>query len=134
MQPRVVSERTLYSDDGGRYADVDRSNFDGLGHYRTEITGGNFPGDNVSTLFTNFNPTGPPASGWNLSTFTSKARTVNSYTASSFFCFDPRTGFLNRQRVLTNGSTALKSDLITTYARSVSGNTATGSPARSEST
>ena len=41
---RVESQRTVYWDDGGTYADVDYSAFDGLGHYRAAATSGNFPG------------------------------------------------------------------------------------------
>ena len=36
------------------------SNFDGLGHYRTTTTGGNFDGENVKVHFTNFNPGSMP--------------------------------------------------------------------------
>jgi hypothetical protein len=46
---RVESQRTVFWDDGGRYADVAYSGFDGLGHYRAASTGGNFPGNDVRT-------------------------------------------------------------------------------------
>jgi hypothetical protein len=54
---RVVSARTVFNDDSGRYADADYSSFDGLGHYRTTTTNGNFDAGNVREAFTNYNPT-----------------------------------------------------------------------------
>jgi hypothetical protein len=60
FNPRVESERMIYED--GTLADVDRSDFDGFGHYRTTITGGTFGSGNVRTSSTNYNP-GTDASG-----------------------------------------------------------------------
>ncbi|HWW62517.1 MAG TPA: hypothetical protein VN181_14185 [Thermoanaerobaculia bacterium] len=52
---RVRSERTVYLDDGSKYTTSDSSDYDGLGHYRTATTGGNFPGVNVRTTTTAYN-------------------------------------------------------------------------------
>jgi len=40
----VSSQRTVFNDDDGRYADVRSSDPDGVGHYTSTFTGGNFPG------------------------------------------------------------------------------------------
>ena len=53
---RLVSTRTVFEDDSARYADLDLSKLDGLGHYRQSATNGNFDSGNVRTGFTNFNP------------------------------------------------------------------------------
>jgi hypothetical protein len=56
---RMVRGRTVYNDDGNpnpTYAGVVSSGFDGLGHYRTQTTEGNFAGGNVRTHFVNYNP------------------------------------------------------------------------------
>lgn len=52
---RVVSERTFHVTDANRHAFVDRSLFDGLGHYRKTVTGGNYASGNVRETFTGFN-------------------------------------------------------------------------------
>ena len=52
---RVASDRTLYITDANRYADTNRSDFDGLGHYRKVATDGNFAGGNVRETYTGFN-------------------------------------------------------------------------------
>ncbi|NJL26808.1 MAG: hypothetical protein HC897_02475 [Thermoanaerobaculia bacterium] len=44
---RLVYRRTVYHDDGDRFREVRFSDFDGLGHYRTATTGGNFGSGNV---------------------------------------------------------------------------------------
>lgn len=43
--PRLAASRTVYVDDGRRYAEVQYSNFDGLGHYRVMTTYGNLGND-----------------------------------------------------------------------------------------
>ncbi len=54
---RLVSQRTVFHDDGGRYADEDYRDFDGLGHFRWTTTGGNFNSGNVRQSGTHYNPT-----------------------------------------------------------------------------
>jgi RHS repeat-associated protein len=60
--PRRAAERTIFFDDdneGGVFRHIERSLFDGLGHYRQNIVSGNFT-DTASparTSFTRFNPT-----------------------------------------------------------------------------
>ena len=141
---RLVSRRTVYhddeADDGNRYADETFSDFDGLGHYRSVVTGGNFPTGNVRTAFTDYNPghdlvlggndsttvqsgyaMWPSDDPWVLGTFTDSSATEAGQTAQSQACFDPETGFLKRTRVL-KGSTRSAKDLITLLSPDINGN------------
>lgn len=136
---RLVSQRMLYNDDGNRFADVDYSNFDGLGHYRQSTTNGNFSAGNVRTHVTNYNPTvgtlnldanGNPLPGftmlapsfpWLLYTYDEQTVSEGSATAKSQFCFVGLNGALVRQRVL-NGSTPGVNDVIIAYLHDANGN------------
>jgi YD repeat-containing protein len=143
---RIVSERTLYSADGDRYADVDRSKFDGLGHYRKTLTGGNFSSGNVRESHTDYNvntrgyalggttvgdyeltPTGGRAAGykmllssdaWNLNTFVSSYVKEGGVTSQTEACFDRTNGFLRAQRtkILDDGQDD-PIDLVVIYRR-----------------
>ncbi|HSL81912.1 MAG TPA: hypothetical protein VLF66_04000, partial [Thermoanaerobaculia bacterium] len=50
--PRMASRRTVYHDDAGRRADLNLSDFDGLGRYRHAQETGSFPGAPTRTTFT----------------------------------------------------------------------------------
>ncbi len=52
---RPVRSRTVYEDDG-TFAGTVSTQFDGVGHYRSQDTEGNFPGSNVRHHFGNSNP------------------------------------------------------------------------------
>lgn len=52
---RVAAVRTVFLDDGSRYAEEQHSDFDGVGNYRTKQTYGNVGGDR-RVEFTNYNP------------------------------------------------------------------------------
>lgn len=54
---RVVTERTEYTSDGSRVADVNHSEFDGLGHYRKTVTSGSFASGNNKETYTGYNLT-----------------------------------------------------------------------------
>lgn len=128
---RVVSDRTVYPKDSGRYADTKRSEFDGLGHYRKETTDGNYTSGNVRTTYTNYNPelgqyrvtsnarvmgyTMLVASEpWILGTYTSTNVTEAGKTFQTDTCFDQTTGFLTHKRTLA-GATAGAHDLLAVY-------------------
>ena len=106
---REVSTRTVYHDDGGRLADVNRSSFDGLGHYRTVGTDGTFAAGNVRTIHTDYNPTRgtfpgsfsmwPSADPWILDTFTAQWATEGAQTAKRTFKVDSQTGWVERTRI-----------------------------------
>ncbi|MDX1997370.1 MAG: hypothetical protein SF066_06595, partial [Thermoanaerobaculia bacterium] len=132
---RLVGERTRYLDDienpnttpvTYRYADVARSGFDGLGHYRTETTGGNFGQADTATTFTNWNPgsssttTPPLGSPWVLDTYIERRTTEGISTVVQQACFDPATGFLRRIRTLA-GTTPQSKDLLTEWIPDVHG-------------
>ena len=134
---RLVSRRTVYHDDGNRYADETFSDFDGLGHYRTVTTGGNFPAGNVRTTFTGFNPghdlvlgadffvqsgyvMWPASAKWVLGTFSEQAVSEGSATAKTQSCFDPDTGFLERRRVMT-GTAPGAHDVLAVFTAGTSG-------------
>lgn len=53
---RVQWEKTVFHDDGGRWARTDYSSFDGFGHYRTATTSGNFDSGNSRATTTSYNP------------------------------------------------------------------------------
>lgn len=52
---RVLSERTSYPTDGGLYVDTNRSDFDGLGHYRVIESSGTFTSGVQRKTETSFN-------------------------------------------------------------------------------
>jgi RHS repeat-associated protein len=118
---RVKSRRTVYDDDGGTFAETVFGDFDGVGHYRTSTTGGDFDAGNVRETVTEFNPglgtytvdqvtnttTGdftPPATTdpWILGTFERQTMTEGE-SAISTSCFDAN-GFLTRRRMLAGAS------------------------------
>jgi hypothetical protein len=70
LDRRLASQRTTFHDDGNRWAAVDASNFDGLGHYRQSVTSGNFDSANARSEFTGWTGVQPaPAAAWLLNTF-----------------------------------------------------------------
>ncbi len=114
---RLAASRIVYHDDGDLFADEDLSNFDGLGHYRQQQTGGNFPGSNVRTSFTNFNPSPMSASSpWLLNTFSFDWESEGGTTIYRFYCWDATTGALLRKRVhQANSSGEGTSDVVEVY-------------------
>ncbi|MCB1037490.1 MAG: hypothetical protein KDD47_26905, partial [Acidobacteria bacterium] len=55
---RYRLQRTIFHDDNGYVVDRTRSDHDGLGHYRQEVTTSTFPeGRNTKTVLTRYNPT-----------------------------------------------------------------------------
>ncbi len=137
---RLVSERTLFNDDAGRYADVDFSLFDGLGHYRQRDTNGNFDSGNVRSTFTNYNAAvgtlqvdgnGNRLPGftmldrsapWVLSTYSDSRVSEAGVAFLRQFCFEAGTGHLLRQRIL-GGDLPAATDLLTSFTRDSQGNT-----------
>lgn len=110
LRPRVKSERTRYDDDcdangaNCKVADIDRDDFDGYGHYRLETASGNFAGLAGMTTFTNYNPSGPPSSVWNLGNYTEQYRRPVGSTVKNFrtlSCFEPN-GFLKTKRIFAD--------------------------------
>ncbi|HST22897.1 MAG TPA: discoidin domain-containing protein [Blastocatellia bacterium] len=140
---REASNRILYHDDVEnavtRFADSDKSNFDGLGHYRQVTTNGNFGSGDVRTVFQNFDAaTGSypsasytmpsPSSSWILNTISQQKITEGQSAQVMEFCYDRTTGFLKRRRqwatALATGAASSK-DTVIVYSPDASGQIAT---------
>jgi RHS repeat-associated protein len=138
---RPLQSRTVYNDDGGTYGGTISSNFDGLGHYRSQQTEGNFAAGNVRTHFPNFNPAQgtytvnvaansgsgfalfPPASPWVLEAPSSMSDTEGSTTSQVDLCYQPGTATVTRKRVhRLDGAATSAQDLVTAYDLSTDGN------------
>ncbi len=138
--PRLSSSKAVYRDDSDRFSAVDRSDFDGLGHYRTEVATGNFVSGHTRAVTTDWNSGRgtypgswiPPATNdpWVLETFSSRkveetdVRTCGGATETQIAwteaCFDASTGFLRRLRTMRTGSATLAAsrsaqDVVTAY-------------------
>lgn len=143
---RIESSRSVFDDDGGRFADVTFSSFDGLGHYRQATTGGSFDAGNARTDTTNFNPPRgtyawdhansaygaghnftmwPLAERWVLGTFTDTTASEGAQAIKAQYCFERDgtgfTGFLSRVRSL-KGSLAGATDVLAVHTRDAAGN------------
>jgi len=139
---RVASEKSVFHDDGGKYAESTSSGFDGLGHYRTTATTGTFGAGDVRSSTTNFNPSRgtylhngaagstftpwPTSRKWVLGTYTEASVTEGGVTAKSDLCFenaesDTMTGFLLRRRVM-KATSAGANDVVTRWVRDAAGN------------
>jgi RHS repeat-associated protein len=128
---RPASERVDYvADDTHRI--VDRTDFDGLGHFRRTVTGGNFPFSGSREEFINWNPpagswpdgfTLPSANGpWILETFTEQRQSEGGEAARQEACFEASTGFLLRERIRRLDDLQDSRDVLRVYARDGLGN------------
>jgi YD repeat-containing protein len=128
---REVAALVQYGGDAaGYWTSVERSQFDGVGHYRQTVMDGNFHLDSPSALqldsnsldkvtsFANYNPDRgiwnndvgpnpgyspwPAGSPWVLGTFDQQWTNIGSHTKKTELCFESATGFLSRARVLAN--------------------------------
>ena len=132
---RVADSRVVYHDDGNRYIDVDSSDDDGLGHWRTVTTSHNFH-DNTSTVASHtrtakYNANGNesywganwdppmPSDPWVLNTYewiNNKNLDATGETVTRhYFDFDPDTGFLNCTRQTRTGNGKGGSDVVTVF-------------------
>ena len=136
---RPVQSRTVYEDDcpagNCTYSEMISSNFDGLGHYRSQQTAGNFTaGNNVRSHFANYNPAQgtytvdpshtfgsgftvfPAASPWVLEAPTSMSDTEAGATSQVDLCYQPGTATVTRKRVhRADGAATTQQDLVTSY-------------------
>jgi RHS repeat-associated protein len=123
------------------FAESTMTDYDGLGHYRQEVTGGTFDAANVRTSVTNFNPGKsypgfqiiPATTPWILGTFSYSEISENQDTdpATSAaertreeFNFNSATGFLNCVRTLKTGVSRSVNDLLVHRPADSSGNLA----------
>ena len=136
---REASQRVIYHDDveNGvtRFAGVDRSDFDGLGHFRKEVTHGNFGSGDVREQIIDYHAaTGTYPSAGYVMPATNQPWLINIYgkqrkiegTSSQVIevCYDRQTGFAKRQRVwwTTNpAGTASNKDALVFYTPDAAG-------------
>ena len=146
---RLAARKTIYHDDGGTFTKVTYSNFDGLGHYRNEVTSGNFFPENSTTSRTttmnynssrgryDFDPdTGlpntngyqpfPVSDPWLLNTYNESTMGENGATSRRQYCFDTGPtgkGFKRSERILAGGSPGT-TDVLVLYSPREGGATA----------
>ena len=123
LNRRVVYEKTRYRD--GSEAEVRRSDYDGLGHYRRIETLGNFGQGDRRTEHTNWNPGGSaprPHERWLLGLYDETTQTEGALTERQTHCFDNR-GYLARRRVFKNPAQPTADDVVVDMLRNGDGNT-----------
>lgn len=138
---REASTRTVYHDDAEngveRFSEINRSDFDGLGHYRQVDTNGNFGSGDVRKVFTNYDvATGSypspgysmpaPSSAWVLHIYNRQKITEAESSRVMEFCYDRQTGFRKRTRLLQSTSinpVAAAADVVIAYTADVAGQT-----------
>jgi hypothetical protein len=139
---REASNRIVYHDDVenavARFADTDKSNFDGLGHYRQITTNGNFGSGDVRTIFIDYDAaTGTypsatyqmpsPSTVWLPNIFALQKVTEGLSAQFIEFCYDRSNGFLRRlRRWWTTSASGGRSanDVMTVYTPDTSGQVA----------
>jgi PKD domain-containing protein len=134
LNRRLQGSRTLFLDDGSSYVDVAYSDFDGVGHYRTTTTSGNFGSDHSRIVTTDYNKpstavgsgiystgsypgsfTRPSGSSWLINLYDRTTTQENSVSAVQDLCFNATTGFLNGTRTYASESTRQSQDLIAVF-------------------
>ncbi len=124
---RVQSQRTVFNA-ASVQRDVNNSNFDGLGHYRSVQTSGTTSGGNTRTETTNYNPAAGSFPGsfnlpntWLLNLYDHTRQAEGSAIAYQSYCFDAATGFLRGERRFRVGSSRDHDDVIVLYESSSDG-------------
>lgn len=144
---RVASEKTVFHDDAGKFAQSTRTNFDGVGNYRQTDLSGTFGVGDSRSSFTNTNPARgtyvldpatnstagsigfsqwPTGTNWVLGTSKEASVTEGGVMARTDFCFEGEgtalmRPFLLRKRVM-KGAAPGATDLISTFVRDGLGN------------
>ena len=123
---RLRINRTVFHDDNNLWTEVERDQWDGLGHYREQVSRSGDWNTNQRVSFTDFNPDHGPAffwpegDPWVLNTYELRTVKEGSATATESFHFDPDTGELLRRRVHTGDGAGANqgrqgSDLVQVY-------------------
>lgn len=139
LNRRQTSSRVAYEDDN-TWADVNSSDFDGLGHYRQTQTNGSFGSGDVRTMSVAYN-TGngtyqlnaagaaapgftmkPTTDPWALDVYSERSVTEGSWTEREIDCVDTNNGFLFRRRILRDPSQVRADDLMMGRGRDTMGN------------
>ncbi len=150
---RLAESRTIFHDDGNRFADTVVSEFDGLGHYRSVTTSGSFRDGSAvvdsRTTYTHFNRSPgiyqvdpdtnlyccghnyqliSPSTPWVLGIFdfteTSEPYATGEMLVRTEYLFDSATGFLKGTRVLEDAQGIGNHDLLTEYVEGAYGQVA----------
>lgn len=137
---REAARRTSYRTDprpngGYHYADLDRYDFDGLGHYRRTVTGGSFGSADHLERFVDYDvssgtyPDGgysrpSPSEPWVLGTFRQIRVSDGGTEEVVDYCHDSATGARLRKRLRASPSAPTSRDAVVTYPRYADGNTA----------
>jgi RHS repeat-associated protein len=133
LNQRQVSQRTVFHDDANRSGAENLSDFDGYGHYRGRSTNGNFPGSNIRSATTGYNPargtygqpgftSWPAATPWVLGTYSFAWESEAGQLLYRSFCFD-QNGFLLGRRVhAANNSSYSANDLVEVFTNDSRGN------------
>jgi RHS repeat-associated protein len=141
---RLASQRTIFRDDCVlpgicHWTQMDSSEWDGYGHYRTVATSSDFGGGgDARTVTTSWNKAaGVPrvigkSSNWILNTYEDVVTTEGGDTAREQACFDTATGFLRGKRVLA-GTTPAGTDLVSVLEKELSSGVNTGNVATESS-
>ncbi|MGN6184318.1 MAG: hypothetical protein ACTHQM_11760, partial [Thermoanaerobaculia bacterium] len=124
------SSKTVYHDDSGCsgvcWIKTTNSLKDGAGNYKQTLVETNFPEGGGYTSFTNYSDwlTGDAFSSraWILGLYDRIDRTEGSSTATTDYCFEPTTGFLNATRVRKGGAGRTGEDLLARYKADAKGN------------
>lgn len=140
---RLLSERTVFHDDGDRWKLSTWSEFDGVGHYRYLNERSNFDAGTARDSFTNFKlgssaPIYPgsyspplPSAPWILGLYDATdvaeeqdgvAGYSNTERSRRELAFDGNTGFLQCARTLRLGVTRGATDLLTKFSADADGN------------
>lgn len=126
---RLTGSRTVFHDDGGKWLGVDYSDDDGLSHFRTATTSGNFDSGNVRTTHTAYNRDGqdshdsgtypgaftmwPTTLPWVINTFELQWELEGGTTATKTLVVDPPTGWVSRSRIhRLNGTGTSTTDVV----------------------
>ncbi|HSY50862.1 MAG TPA: hypothetical protein VLC46_18810 [Thermoanaerobaculia bacterium] len=145
MNRRLAGSRTLFLDDSSHYIDVDSSDYDGLGHYRTTTTTGDFLGTGQARIVTtDFNKPStlvgsgifssgsypgtffrPAGDHWLLNLYDRTTTQEGAASSVQEYCFDSTTGFLNGTRTYA-GSSRASNDLVAAFATDANANGALG--------
>lgn len=140
LNRQVQATRVVYDQDGGRWADTEYADFDGVGHFRRMVTTGNFwPGSASNErreVVISYNRTSgsypgggyvppAPADPWVLGVHDSVEVTeldaVGASTARVELGFEVDTGFMLCRRTLASGTTRSAADLLLTQTRDALG-------------
>lgn len=133
LNQRQASMRTVFHDDGNVAAAENLADFDGYGHYRSRSTNGNFPGTNIRSAATGYNPARgtygqsgfspwPAATPWVLGTYSFSWESEAGQLQYRSFCFD-QNGFLLGRRVhVANDTSYSANDLVEVFTNDTRGN------------